>query len=224
MLGTLRHWWSLRRYESRSLLVQYVRSQYGPFIEPPYLAAESFYERIIAESRSYLSPGPALDVGCATGRLVFEWERVSSRALGIDTSRRFIRYCLLVRQGRADITYRPKPSSNAEFVHGDIMTHAFPERFGFISCINLIDRVPDPARLENRLHTLLQTNGVLVVVDPYDWGLSPAPASVRVADMKELFPPSRWRVEKEVREIPYVVPMPQEMRYLCHLLVLRKLG
>lgn len=217
------------RYESKDLLQNYVRSQYGTFlVENNYEKAESFYQKIIHESKAYVSHDVmAIDVGCATGRLVFEWLNLgASEAYGIDNSKKFIDYCINLQEGHeVNNTFIIPQHGVAKFIHGDVLElsseNISPE---FISCVNLVDRVKDPQKLINILHNVLKPKGILVLVDPYDWKLSPAPSNKHVTDMKLLIKNEDWTVEKEIRDISYAVPVSKnyDKSYSCHLLILRK--
>lgn len=61
------------RYENKVLLDSYIKCHYGPFLKNnPYSAAESFYQTILIELTPFINhESTTLDVGCATGRLVF---------------------------------------------------------------------------------------------------------------------------------------------------------
>ena len=201
------------RYESKDVLEQYIKTQYGTLLKEPYLKSESFYQEILSEATAYVQNAVALDAGCALGRLVFEYEKLGAeRSIGIDTSRQFIRYC------------EERKTQRTEFVCGDIVHAKFQkESFDFISAINLVDRVKSPQRLVETFGTLLKSGGVLLLADPYDWQLSPAPAMLHVGDMKELCGDS-WEVIRERRDVEYITPVGggQERIYREHVLVLRK--
>lgn len=215
------------RYESRALLRQYVRSQYGPFLPKPDVGSEDFYKTIIAHSVPYLlKGGRALDAGCGTGRLAFEWAAAGARkVVGIDTSRAFIRFCNAVKKEGAEVRYYPARRDRTEFIRGDIMAGDLNgEPFNFVSCVNVLDRVQDPSRLIAALRDRLAIRGMLVLVTPYDWEFSPAPARLRVADMKTLLSENEWKIEKEVKDIPYAMALDNSERtYKCHLVAARRL-
>lgn len=215
------------RYESPEVLKSYIRSQYGFFLkENPYTLSEDFYKKIISESAPYLNPSSlALDVGCATGRLVFEYEKIGvKKAFGVDSSKLFIDFCNLVKSGKKVTDFHTVRTSKAEFVRSDVLDLKFKiEPMDFISCINVIDRVSNPQGLVDALYTILKPGGILLLVDPYDWEMSPAPKKSHVRDMRFLLEGSRWGIEKEVRNIEYVVPISssENKRYLCHLIIAR---
>jgi SAM-dependent methyltransferase len=206
------------RYESDALLRQYIRAQYGPMQPTPYLASERFYRTILDEARPYLGDATALDVGCALGRLVFEYEKAGAKkSVGIDTSQRFIQFC----------NDRKAKESRAEFIRGDVVRAPLQENsFDFISCINVVDRVKNPQKLVDKLYALLSSGGILLLVDPYDWERSNTPKKFRVSDMKELLQEGKWELLKEQKSIEYVTPISdtEERTYSCHLLIVKSLA
>jgi SAM-dependent methyltransferase len=204
------------RYERKELLEQYIKTQYGPAQNPPYLKSEPFYQTIVDEVKEYIPGASVLDVGCALGRMVFEYEKLGAkRAVGIDTSKQFIRYANTRKTGE-----------QVEFILGDIMKAPLPPRsFKFISCINVIDRVKNPPKLLETLHELLAFDGVLLLVDPYDWDLSPTLKEFRVDDMKTLINADKWQLIRERRNIEYTTPIAEgEKSYQAHLVLVKKLG
>lgn len=201
------------RYERKELLEQYLKTQWGPTLAEPYLKSENFYQEILQEARPYMRGAVALDVGCALGRLVFEYEKLGARrSVGIDTSRRFIQFCSERMAGES-----------VEFIRGDITQATFEENsFQFISCINVIDRVKNPQQLIDRLYELLSSGGVLLLIDPYDWELSKTPKRFRTDDMKKLLD-GRWKIVRERHDIAYITPVGGGDRsYRCHMLILKK--
>jgi SAM-dependent methyltransferase len=204
--------WFFNRYEHKELLEQYLKSQWGPTLPTPYLNSEPFYQEILKEAAPYIAGASALDVGSALGRLVFEYEKLGAkRAVGIDTSKQFIRYCAT------------RKTPGTEFVVGDILKSPFPPHsFSFISCVNVIDRVSNPKLLVEKLHDLLVVNGVLLLVDPFDWELSSTPQKFRVSHMTELVT-QQWQVLKERGDLSYTTPIGAgERTYRCELVLLQK--
>ena len=94
----------------------------------------------------------------------------------------------------------------------------------FISCINVFDRVKNPAELFTALHATLDTNGILLITTPYDWRFSLAPKNLHVSDMKNVFNSNDWSIEKEIRDIPYAIPISKirDRTYATHMLILKK--
>lgn len=209
------------------MLENYLRAQYGPFLPNPYLTSESFYTQLVDEAKRFITERSfVLDVGCATGRLVFEFEKQGAReSVGIDTSVRFIDFCNLLKSGKSAIVYEVPENSTSQFICDDIFTtrQIMPHSFDFISSINIIDRVHNPELFISTLHALLKEGGVLMLVDPYHWSLSPAPTRLHVNDMKDLLQLDRWSILDE-KKLPFTMPLSasSEIHYECHLVVALK--
>lgn len=133
--------------------------------------------------------GKALDLGCATGRGVFELARHFDRATGIDFSARFInaaqqmaqlghiRYTL-IDEGEL-VSYRERSLaefdlketvSKVEFFQGDAC-NLKPGVTGYdlILAVNLIDRLYDPALFLRDVHQRINDGGLLILASPYTW-------------------------------------------------------
>lgn len=205
----------MKRYEDPALLEQYIRSQYGSFVlENPYTKSEGFYQSLIAEAASYLHANTlACDIGCSVGRLSFEWAKIAKQTTGIDSSGQFIAFCESMRQQEA-----------VRFICADALTYAFvAESFDFISCINVIDRVGNPQLLVDIMGNVLVQGGTVMLVDPYDWALSPTPKKMRISDIKHLLTEETWNVKKETW-LDYTVPIShtKDREYRCHLVIAEK--
>ena len=74
-------------------------------------------------------------------------------------------------------------------------------------CVNIFDRVKNPLKLIDVLYFLLKNYGVLLIVSPYDWALSPALKKYQSNDMKQFFPKDIWILEKEVKNLSYIIPI-----------------
>jgi 2-polyprenyl-3-methyl-5-hydroxy-6-metoxy-1,4-benzoquinol methylase len=214
-----------KRYEDPSLLKQYIRSQYGPFLlRDPYDKSESFYQAVISESAPYLHPNSiACDVGCGVGRLAFEWSKVAKQTTGIDSSKKFIAFCKSIRQHKF-VRYETDPVHAPTFICADALAYPFEApSFDFVSCINVIDRVAHPQRLAETLANALTPDGTLVLSTPYDWGLSPAVRSERVSDITQLLGADVWNVKKELW-LDYTIPISntEDRTYRCHTVIAQK--
>jgi len=195
------------RYETARMLAYYQQAQYGH---------QDFYEKISIAIKPYVSGSTrALDVGCAMGRMVFEFAKLGVvEPYGIDRSKAFIE--------RANQIKNERGQTSVKFIQGDIFKYHFAHHsFDVVSCINVIDRVANPSLLVEKIFRLTKPRGVILLVDPYDWEFSPTPKKLHVSDMKDLLPPSQWSIEKEMRDIQFVMPIsPKQHRtYLCHLII-----
>jgi SAM-dependent methyltransferase len=108
----------------------------------------------------------ALDVGCAVGRITSDLARDHELAIGIDLSRAL----LDAAKGRGA----------ARFACADALALPFPDgAFDTVVALNLIDRVPDPARALAEAARVTAPGGLLLVGSPYTW-------------KEEFTPRSRW--------------------------------
>lgn len=133
--------------------------------------------------------GKALDIGCATGRGVFELARHFDAVTGIDFSARFIsvgqqmaergriRYTL-VDEGEL-LSYNERVlddfgladvASKVSFFQGDACNlKSIVSGYDLIIAVNLIDRLYDPALFLRGVHERINAGGLLVLASPYTW-------------------------------------------------------
>ncbi len=138
----------------------------------------------------------ALDLGCAVGAASHALSEAFSEVVGIDFSHALIEAAQRISNAReatieitteGDLT-RCVPvsipdSSQPEhitFSQGDAM-NLNPElgKFDFILMANLIDRLPDPRKCLQSIHSFAAENGVLAITSPYTW-------------LEEYTPKSKW--------------------------------
>ena len=215
------------RYETGYMLKNYIIAQWGPYIigNPKYIS-EDFYAEIIEEAKKYVQADSiVLDVGCATGRLVFEYEKLGARsAVGMDMSRKLIDFCKKIQKKQIQTVSYPFDSRVSTFVEGDVLAMDFKYQFSFLSCVNVIDRVKNPLLLVKKCADLLEKDGVALFVSPYDWNFSPASKSLRISDTKNLFDRKSWDIIGE-RWLPLNMPIEKGTKlYDCHLVVARKIS
>jgi SAM-dependent methyltransferase len=67
-------------------------------------------------------------------------------------------------------------------------------RFDLVSCLNVIDRVAEPARLVADLSRLLRPGGVLVLASPFHFRGDPTPRGMWLRDLREVLPAAHWSV------------------------------
>ncbi|MEK7138286.1 MAG: methyltransferase domain-containing protein [Patescibacteria group bacterium] len=208
------------------MLKNYVIAQWGPFIvDHPEYISEDFYSEIVEEAKKYIrADSNVLDVGCATGRLVFEYEKLGARsAVGIDTSSKLIDFCKKIKEKQVQKISYPFDSRVSIFIEGDVVLVDFKDKFSFLSCVNVIDRAENPILLIRKCFDLLKMGGVALFVSPYDWDFSPAPKHLHVSDMKNLFDLRRWEIIGE-KWLSLNMPIEKETKlYDCHLVVVRKI-
>lgn len=191
-------------YESDQLLAEYLLFHYGSPEE--VLPSARVWPQGMVEALGFpvrtvacFSPGgvaSALDLGCAVGRSAFELAKASARVLGVDYSRRFIETARCLAAGER-IAYERLEEGNQrtrlfvsapaevdcsrlEFVAEDAM--ALPADIGVfdrVHAANLICRLTDPARLLERLPSLVAPGGELLLATPCTW-------------LEAFTPPAHW--------------------------------
>ena len=185
---------SLDPYESEQLLREYLLFHYGsaeevlPHAFGPRDALD-FPRRCVSECldpETLPSRARALDLGCAVGRSSFELARFCGEVIGLDASESFIGTAnRLQRDGALDYKYKLvgeiyKPAravvpaeidrSRVRFQLGDAQRLSDSlGRFDVVLAANLLCRLPEPARLLNRLPALLKPGGRLILCSPYTW-------------------------------------------------------
>lgn len=128
----------------------------------------------------------ALDLGCAVGRATFELSRHCDEVVGVDASERFITAARAMQRA-GELTYdAPLEGDLCESQTARRPVEARPDRvtfevgdalalrpgLGSFDCVlaaNLLDRVPEPARLLRGFAGLVRPGGQLVLTSPYTW-------------------------------------------------------
>lgn len=175
-------------YETDKLLAEYAEFHYGD----TYFDVPNF-PRVLAEiaikAVGDRPAGKALDLGCASGRATFELARHFDHVTGIDFSARFIGQGVqLAQQGILRYTlidegdlvfYRERTLSGlglesvknkVEFYQGDACNlKPLFSGYDLILAANLIDRLYEPAKLLNSIHTRINSGGLLMIASPYTW-------------------------------------------------------
>ena len=184
----------MQDYESAELQEQYLLFHYGtgddilPWPDGPHGALD-FPVRCVRELLQVDGPsalGRALDLGCAVGRRTLELSCFFDEVLGIDFSASFIRAAEDMRtNGRVEIKRIEEGTHTSPLVLSRA-EHVYPNRVRFqqgdalepdpawgpfdaVCMFNLIDRVPEPARLLTQAAGLLKPNGQLLLTTPFTW-------------------------------------------------------
>ena len=180
-------------YESKAALEQYLFFHYGKDRE--YLPWPGPKEALnypaaalnkLLDVKKLPENARALDLGCAVGRTSFELSRHCLDVIGIDLSKSFIRAANRIKENagiplsyfiegsRTKTTTVRKPAGSRpgriRFLVGDAMRIS-PAigSFDVAVLLNLIDRVPDPARCLLDLAQRLNPGAQLIVASPYTW-------------------------------------------------------
>jgi len=181
-------------YETNKLLSEYAEFHYGDtyFNVPNFPKALS---EIAIQAMGNKPANKALDLGCASGRATFELARHFKHVTGIDFSARFIgqgvqlaeqgslRYAMadegelvlykertLKELGLDEFKNKDEFKHKVEFFQGDACN--LKSLFTGYDCIlaaNLIDRLYNPGKLLDSIHTRLNLGGILLIASPYTW-------------------------------------------------------
>lgn len=108
------------------------------------------------QSQCNLHQQSILDVGCGGGILTEALSRFSDDVVGLDQAE----HALQAARSHAETTGLKTPP---HYVHSTAETYAMehPQRFSVITCMELLEHVPDPAGLLKALVTLLKPGGDL---------------------------------------------------------------
>jgi 2-polyprenyl-6-hydroxyphenyl methylase / 3-demethylubiquinone-9 3-methyltransferase len=97
-----------------------------------------------------------LDVGCGGGILTEAMARAGARALGIDLSRAVIDVAELhALESKVDVGYR--------LMAAEELAHERPASFDLVTCMEMLEHVPDPAASVKALAALAKPGGDVVV-------------------------------------------------------------
>ena len=191
-------------YESDKLLSEYLLFHFGApeeILPPTRKWPEGMCEALDFAKRtpSRFSEGHVkrgLDLGCAVGRSAFEMSLTCDEVIGIDFSHAFIRAAEALRNGESLTYERLEEASQGtrlevdltgrydvaklKFLQGDAMNlPADLGSFDRVHAANLLCRLPEPLRLLDRLPSLVNPGGELVLATPCTW-------------LEEFTPSSNW--------------------------------
>jgi len=179
------------RYESPTAVASYLWSHFGDLLGDS--EATDAYARW-ADFVAGVS-GPALDAGCAVGRLTFELGRHCELAVGIDRSLAFIRLARRLKlegrlafrlplEGRLSerktvVLPADWPRERCEFLVADAQALPFPRgTFNGGCSLNLVDKLPRPRRhLEELNRVIFPAGARLLFADPFSWSATASPAA-----------------------------------------------
>lgn len=176
-------------YETEKLLAEYLLFHYAapeeilPWEFGPREALD--YAVRVVDHFSDGKVGRGLDIGCAVGRSTYEMSRNCSEVIGIDFSKAFVEAAEALKQGERTIPrleeghlqseltvslpegIEPRRSS---FEQGDAMNLRDDiGSFDRVLAANLICRLPEPEKFLQRLPSLINAGGELVLATPCTW-------------------------------------------------------
>ena len=195
------------RYKADRTLDRYIHLHYGDELNNllpsgGYSAKNSFPRKMGALlnercRRLGISPGRALDVGCAVGGASFEIARHFDQVTAVDLSEQFINFAKRLQKD-GSVNYRvfeegdiaspgvaavePDLASRVEFRRADACS--LPAEFVDFDAVliaNVICRLPSPMSLIGRLggsRGLVRPGGVVVISTPFTWNESFTPKQV----------------------------------------------
>jgi putative 4-mercaptohistidine N1-methyltranferase len=183
-------------YETPKLLAEYLLFHYGkddevlPWAFGPREAlgfATRSVTRLLDKSR-VSKTARALDLGCAVGRSCYELARTCTSVLGLDYSQSFVDAAEHIRregslayarlnEGRVHTDlFAMRPADGGElaerirFEQGDAMDlPADLGAFDVVHAANLLCRLREPQRLVDRLPSLVNPGGQLLLTTPCTW-------------------------------------------------------
>jgi 5-histidylcysteine sulfoxide synthase/putative 4-mercaptohistidine N1-methyltranferase len=174
-------------YESDKLISEYAEFHYGD----AYFGVPNFPKSLVALAMQQLANKPlkkAMDIGCASGRATFELAQYFEEVIGLDFSARLIEAgTQLLNHGEIKytmmnegdlVTYQSRTLTElnltnhreVSFIQGDACNlKSILIQFDFIMAANLIDRLYNPKKFLNEVHSRLNIGGVLLIASPYTW-------------------------------------------------------
>lgn len=106
------------------------------------------------QQHANLSNNLILDIGCGGGILTESLAEVGGKATGIDLSEEAIQVATLHAKDRG-LSVEYEVASAEEYAEN------FPEKFDVITCMEMLEHVPDPASIIRASASLLKPNGHL---------------------------------------------------------------
>ena len=188
-------------YENPTILAEYLLFHYGTADE--ILPTLVSWPAGMKEALDFAVRTPAhfsnqgaqrgLDLGCAVGRSTYEMSRSCGEVVGMDFSHAFIAAAKQLGEGH-DVPYSRRDEGHVETqLSGVLPDGVFPERVSFfqgdamdlpsdigtfdrVHAANLLCRLGDPVKLLDRLPSLINPGGQLILATPCTWleGFTPS--------------------------------------------------
>jgi putative 4-mercaptohistidine N1-methyltranferase len=175
-------------YETNRLVAQYCESHYGE----DYYGVANFpkaMSQLCLDLMEDRRCNKALDLGCAVGRATFELARDFGEVIGLDSSARFIRIGVELKE-KGYMRYTRVEEGELVSYHeirlSDLGLQGTQQRVSFqqadacnlkdlfagfdlVLATNLIDRLYSPRRFLSMIHERINPGGLLVIASPYSW-------------------------------------------------------
>lgn len=237
----------LTNYEAQARAAMYITAEWGDYLPQanPNMASWiarifgahptiRFYQEVTAFAVPYMKEGDAvLDIGSATGRLLFEVSKSPVRfssLIGCELSKQFADYARSILLGERPHKDMSLLTDSPSVFHVEAFPYAVfapvrdvcatqkisianenidafvkkRQKFDTVFCLNVIDRHPSPRSLERALRSLVSPSGVLCVVCSFDWRTNISPKKEHVEALDDLFDSRSW-TRLAVKEIDYVI-------------------
>lgn len=237
----------LTNYEAQARAAMYITAEWGDYLPQanPNMAkwlsrifgthpTIQFYREVAAFAGPFMKDGDAvLDIGSATGRLLFELAKSPVRfssLTGCELSKQFSEYArsiLLGERPHKDIcllTDSPSFFQVEAFPYAvfapvrDVCAtqrisianeniDAFAkkrQKYDAVFCLNVIDRHPSPQSLMKTLRNLVSPSGVVCVVCSFDWRTNISSKKEHGEVLDDLFDGRSW-TRLAVKEMDYVI-------------------
>lgn len=116
----------------------------------------SYVERIMAAAATPLAQAQVVDVGCGGGILSESMARVGADVLGIDLARGVLEVAELhAIEASVGVRYR--------MIAAEALALEQPQAFDLVTCMEMLEHVPDPAAILQALAALVKPGGNIVV-------------------------------------------------------------
>lgn len=179
------------------------------------------FDELAARLRALERVGSALELGCGTGRALFELSRTAASVVGLDRSGSLLRAAGRLLRGEALPFARrmagrnyapasvraPAAAANVELVCGDALEPPFaPGAFDRVVALNLLDNVSSPRALLEQMSQLAARE--LVLCSPFAWrdGIVDEPERLPGADpaaaLRKAVVELGWKIEDQA-DLPW---------------------
>jgi len=116
----------------------------------------SYVERIMAATATPLAQARVVDVGCGGGILSESMARTGADVLGIDLARGVLEVAELhALEASVNVRYR--------MIAAEALALEQPQAFDLVTCMEMLEHVPDPAATLRALAALVKPGGNIVV-------------------------------------------------------------